>query len=69
MNGNAAEAKSMSLHTACSTSRLFGPTTAAVAQWSVTEVRWTSRCGHSVCSQRSSHASTRAAPPVVVVIR
>ena len=46
-----------------------GPATAAVAQWSVTDVRYTSRCGHSVCSQRSSHAITRAAPPVVVVIR
>ena len=39
MNGNAASSKSMSLHSFFSSVRLFGPTTAVVAQWSVTVVR------------------------------
>ncbi|MOA28686.1 hypothetical protein D3C78_1496480 [compost metagenome] len=69
MNGNAALEKSMSAQTARSTSRDRGPATAKVAKWSVTLVRCTSRCGHSVCSQRSIQASTRAAPPVVVLIK
>ncbi|MNP70872.1 hypothetical protein D3C76_1671660 [compost metagenome] len=39
-----------------------------VAQWSVTEVKYTFRSGHSVCRYSSIHCSTRAAPPVVVVM-
>ena len=42
---------------------------ATVAHCSVTEVQKTSSSGHSVCSHSSSQASTRAAPPEVVLIR
>ena len=39
MKRNASRARSMSSHTLRSTSRDFGPTSAAVAQWSVTDVQ------------------------------
>ncbi len=63
MNGKASAEKSMSAHTASSTLRLSGPTTATVAQCSVTDVRYTFRCGHSVCSQslEPRHHACRAA--------
>ena len=60
--------RSMSGHSLASTARALGPTRATVDQWSVTEVIHTLRSGHSVWCQRSSQFSTRAAPPVVVVM-
>ncbi|MND97720.1 hypothetical protein D3C80_900460 [compost metagenome] len=67
MNGKASLLKSMSV-TSLSSLRLFGPDRVMVAQWSVTEVKYTFMSGHSVWWYSSSHCSTRAAPPVVVVM-
>ena len=50
------------------TSRDRGPATATVDHCSVTEVKTTSRSGHSVWCHSSSHSRTAAAPPVVVVM-
>jgi hypothetical protein len=41
---------------------------ATAAHWSVTDVQWTRRSVHSVCSHSSSQSRTAAAPPVVVVM-
>src|SRR5699024_7764627 len=68
MNPKLSLSTSMSV-TVDSTSRDFGPARATVANCSVTEVRYTCRCVHSVCSQSSSQASTLAALPDVVVTR
>ena len=51
------------------TARDFGPTTAMVVHCSVTEVIVTSKVGHSVWCHSSSQSRTRAAPPVVVVMK
>ncbi|MOA01690.1 hypothetical protein D3C78_1211110 [compost metagenome] len=48
MNGNASLSRSISV-TSLSSLRLFGPDRVRVAQWSVTEVKYTFRSGHSVC--------------------
>ncbi len=68
MNGNAALSTSSAGATAPTTARDSGPTTATVAQCSVTDVQCTRRSGHSVWSHSSSHSSTAAALPVVVVM-
>ncbi len=55
--------------TSASSLRAIGPLMPMTAHCSVTVVRYTFLSGHSHCSQSSSHAITRAAPPVVVVMR
>ena len=69
MKGNAATERSTSSHIFSMTRRARGPLIDTVAQWSVTDVRYTFMSGHSVCSHRSSQAMTVAAPDVVVCIR
>ena len=69
MKGNAPSDRSTSSQTFCSTRRARGPLIDTVAQWSVTDVRYTFMSGHSVCSHRSSQVMTVAAPDVVVCIR
>ena len=51
------------------TARDFGPTTAIVVHCSVTDVKTTSKPGHSVWCHSSNQSSTLAAPPVVVVMK
>ncbi|MNP33385.1 hypothetical protein D3C76_1266220 [compost metagenome] len=67
MNGKASLSMSMSV-SSLNSLRLLGPDRVMVAQWSVTEVKYTFISGHSVWWYSSSHCSTRAAPPVVVVM-
>ena len=50
MNGSAASERSAPSQAAASRSRERGPATAAPAHWSVTDVRCTSRSGHTVCA-------------------
>ena len=68
MNGKSAASTGRSGASARRTSRDLGPTTAIVAHCSVTDVAWTRSSGHSVWSHSSSHSSTGAAFPVVVVM-
>jgi hypothetical protein len=69
MNGNASRLTSSRGATRATTPRACGPTTAMVTHCSVTEVQYTRRSGHSVCSHSSSQSRTPAAPPVVVVMK
>ena len=68
MNGRLSLSSGIAVSRA-SRSRESGPATATVAHCSVTDVSQTRRSGHSVCRYSSMWSSTRAALPVVVVVR